>query len=57
MYLKSYSDDQTARKNLYIEQNQLIYKVTILWLKGGVSLKKWAEAKVAFIMNAIQISP
>ena len=55
--MNSYSDDQTARKNLYIEQNQLIYKVSILWLKGGVPFKKWTEAKVAFIMNAIKISP
>ena len=29
----------------------------MLWLKGGLPIKKWAEAKDFFTLNAIKVSP
>lgn len=51
------ASDQAAQHDLFIEQNQLIYELTSLFLKGVVPQKVWFDAKDFFGMNALSVSP
>ena len=49
--------NEAAQHDLFIEQNQLMYELTCLFLKGVVPQKVWFDAKDFFGMNALSVSP